>query len=99
MESFIEEQCKIAIDKGNLSGVLLVGLGTVDGTTLLRHYMQDTGDIQTTCLANILGVGEAILSPWLDTYFHSINFLILDIVTYLIVGVFGSFEHVWIKQN
>ena len=66
--TYLEDAQKSAVDTGDIAGVLLTGLETEAGTTLLTNYIQDTGDIQTACLSNVLGVGRETSRQWLDTF-------------------------------
>eukprot|EP01132_Coremiostelium_polycephalum_P002094 gene2094-2581_t len=69
--NFIERSTNQVIENGNLQGILLTGL-TPKGIELLQNYIDNTGDIQTACLAISVVVPKIFrdkkVSKWFSIY-------------------------------
>jgi hypothetical protein len=71
LESFLRGTCGQLFERGNLEGLLLLGL-TSDGCSLLQSYLDKSADLQTVALLSCrvgdgAGSGE-VFAAWVDEY-------------------------------
>ena len=73
LSSYIKDLYKSCLVSGDISGLVLTGLGTSHGMDLLQRYVDCSGDVQTAALVTAGLTKPERVHEWLESYRDLLN--------------------------
>jgi hypothetical protein len=73
LKEYVQGTYEACLATGDISGLILTGLGSTRGIALLQRYVDITGDVQTAALLTSRLLAPNIVHEWLETYRDLLN--------------------------